>query len=54
MMKDLNWQSLITAFVNLLALYLTARVEEREMIKRFGKEYVSYMGRTKMFIPYIL
>jgi protein-S-isoprenylcysteine O-methyltransferase Ste14 len=54
MMKDLNWLSLILAFVNLLALYLTAKVEEKEMIKRFDKDYEEYMSGTKMFIPYIL
>jgi protein-S-isoprenylcysteine O-methyltransferase Ste14 len=53
MMKNLDWQSMIAVIVNLVALYLTARVEEKEMIKRFGKEYESYMGRTKMFIPYV-
>ena len=54
MMKDLNWLSLILALVNLLALYLTARVEEKEMIKRFGKAYKDYMTGTTMFIPYII
>jgi protein-S-isoprenylcysteine O-methyltransferase Ste14 len=54
MMKDLKWLSLILAFVNLLALYLTAKVEEKEMIKRFDKDYEEYMSGTKMFIPYIL
>jgi len=54
MMKDLKWLSFILAFVNLLALYLTAKVEEKEMIKRFGKDYADYMCTTKMFIPYIL
>ncbi len=53
MMKDLQWLSIILSIVNLLAIYLTARVEEKEMIKRFGKEYVAYMSITKMFIPYI-
>lgn len=53
MMKDLNWLSVILALINLLALYLTARVEEREMMKKFGKDYEAYMSRTKMFIPYI-
>jgi protein-S-isoprenylcysteine O-methyltransferase Ste14 len=53
MMKALNWRSIILAIVNLLALYLTARLEEKEMIKRFGNDYESYMGRTKMFIPYV-
>lgn len=54
MMKDFNWLSLILAIVNLLALFLTARVEEKEMIKKFGKDYEEYMLRTKMFIPYVL
>ncbi|MCK4854394.1 MAG: isoprenylcysteine carboxylmethyltransferase family protein, partial [Bacteroidales bacterium] len=54
MMKDLNRLSLILALVNLLALYLTARVEEKEMIKRFGQDYVVYMNGTKMFIPFML
>ena len=54
MMKDIKWLSLFLAIVNLLALYLTAKVEEREMIKRFGKDYEQYMSTTKMFIPYVL
>jgi protein-S-isoprenylcysteine O-methyltransferase Ste14 len=29
-------------------------VEEKESIRKFGEEYVSYMGETKMFIPFIL
>jgi protein-S-isoprenylcysteine O-methyltransferase Ste14 len=54
MMKDLNWLSLILALLNILSLYLTAKVEEKEMIKRFGLEYEKYMCTTKMFIPYVL
>jgi protein-S-isoprenylcysteine O-methyltransferase Ste14 len=45
---------LIFGFVNLVALYITARMEEKEMIARFGKEYQDYMKETKMFIPFIL
>jgi protein-S-isoprenylcysteine O-methyltransferase Ste14 len=33
--------------------YVTARVEEAENIMRFGPEYLSYIKRTKMFIPFI-
>jgi protein-S-isoprenylcysteine O-methyltransferase Ste14 len=40
--------------VNLIAIYITARMEEKEMIARFGKEYQEYMKESKMFIPYIL
>lgn len=35
-------------------LLLTAKVEEKESVRKFGEEYVSYMHETKMFIPYIL
>ena len=54
MMKDLDRLSVILALVNLLALYFTAKVEEKEMIKRFEKDYEEYMTVTKMFIPFIL
>jgi protein-S-isoprenylcysteine O-methyltransferase Ste14 len=53
-MKDLKMPSIVLALVNLMALYVTARVEEKEMFKRFGKDYEKYMTRTKMFIPFIL
>ena len=36
-----------------LALYATARVEEKENQKQFGSEYTDYMLHTKMFIPLI-
>ena len=45
------WYQVIISVINLLALYLTARVEEREMIRKFGQEYADYMKKTKMFIP---
>ena len=36
-----------------LCLYLTARVEERENLRRFGEEYRAYMRETKRFIPFL-
>jgi protein-S-isoprenylcysteine O-methyltransferase Ste14 len=54
MMKWPDWLGIALSLVNLLALYLTAKVEEKEMIKRFGKGYEDYMTRTKMFIPFLL
>ncbi len=53
-MKDPGKLQLILGFVNLIAVYVTARIEEGEMIKRFGAEYRDYMKETKMFIPYII
>jgi protein-S-isoprenylcysteine O-methyltransferase Ste14 len=40
--------------INLIAIYFTARIEEKEMISRFGEPYLQYMKETKMFIPFIL
>ena len=34
-------------------LVATARIEERENVSYFGEEYVAYMQRSKMFIPFI-
>jgi len=34
-------------------LYVTARVEERENIERFGEQYRQYMKKSRMFIPFI-
>ena len=34
-------------------VYATARVEERDNLKRFGSAYRSYMDKTKMYIPFL-
>lgn len=36
-----------------LGAFLTARIEERFNLERFGDPYREYMGRTKRFIPFI-
>lgn len=54
MLKDPGKLQLILASVNLVAVYFTARIEEGEMIAKFGDEYRSYMSESKMFIPFIL
>jgi protein-S-isoprenylcysteine O-methyltransferase Ste14 len=54
MMKDPRALQLCLGALNLLAIWLTARIEENEMIARFGDEYRLYMKETKMFIPFIL
>lgn len=53
MMKDPDWVAVVLAGINLAALYATARVEEVEMIRKFGEEYKTYMKKTRMFIPFI-
>jgi protein-S-isoprenylcysteine O-methyltransferase Ste14 len=33
---------------------MTARVEEKDNIERFGDEYLAYMKTTKMFLPFLI
>ena len=54
MFKDPGMVQIIPGIINLVAVYITARIEEKEMIARFGNEYREYMKETKMFIPFIL
>jgi protein-S-isoprenylcysteine O-methyltransferase Ste14 len=54
MFKDPGMVQIIPGIINLVAVYITARIEEKEMIARFGNEYREYMKKTKMFIPFIL
>lgn len=35
-------------------LLITAKLEERLTLEKFGDPYAEYMGRTKMIIPFIL
>ena len=53
-LKDPAPIQILLGIINLIAVYITARIEENEMISRFGNEYKLYMTETKMFIPYIL
>jgi len=54
MLKDMGKFQLILGFINLIAVWVTASIEENEMISKFGNEYREYMKKTKMFIPYVL
>jgi len=54
MMKNPEIDLLFLGAVNLVAIWFTARMEEGEMIAKFGDAYREYMKETKMFIPFIL
>ena len=54
MWKHPGWLEVLLSCINIAALYMTAKVEEKEMIASFGNEYSEYMNKTQMFIPYIL
>jgi protein-S-isoprenylcysteine O-methyltransferase Ste14 len=52
-LKDISLGTILLAIVNIFALYLTAKTDEKEMLGRFGSEYAAYMKKTRMFIPFI-
>jgi protein-S-isoprenylcysteine O-methyltransferase Ste14 len=54
MLKDPQPVQLALGVINLIAVYITARIEENEMIVKFGDAYRIYMKETKMFIPFIV
>jgi protein-S-isoprenylcysteine O-methyltransferase Ste14 len=42
------------AIVATAFLFATARSDESECVVKFGDEYVGYMKKTKMFIPFVV
>ena len=54
MMKDPGVPAIALGVINLIAVYFTARIEEKEMIAKFGDPYGEYIKETKMFIPFLL
>jgi protein-S-isoprenylcysteine O-methyltransferase Ste14 len=34
--------------------FVTAKVEEKDNIKRFGDEYLAFMKTTRMFVPFLI
>jgi protein-S-isoprenylcysteine O-methyltransferase Ste14 len=52
-LKEIGWLAFAVAGVTTFCIVMTARMEERELLERFGDSYREYMGRTRMFVPYI-
>lgn len=51
--KSPSWLDVILALLCTGFLAATARTEEGENIQYFGDEYLAYMQRSKMFVPFI-
>lgn len=52
-----NWATLPTliAWPIMVLMYVRlAKREEKDMISEFGEEYIMYMKKTKMFIPFVV
>ena len=52
-LKDVSIFATLLLGVEIIFLYLTARIEEKENLVRFGESYAGYMKGTRMFIPFI-
>ena len=52
-LKNTGTFQLVLGVINIIAVWVTARIEENEMIEKFGDEYRNYIRETKMFIPFI-
>ena len=53
-LKDVSLVPVIIITIISIAVFLTCKVEEREMISRFGDEYRDCMKKTKLWIPFVL
>jgi protein-S-isoprenylcysteine O-methyltransferase Ste14 len=51
-LKQPDLLSVIAVVAATICYFFTAKVEEEEMIEKFGEDYRAYMRRTKMFIPF--
>jgi len=54
MLKNPETIQIILGIINLIAVYITSRIEENEMISKFGDQYSIYMKETKMSIPFVI
>ena len=51
--KAPGWLAGLLVLIATTSLILTAKVEERENLSKFGDEYAAYMKKTKMFVPFL-
>lgn|SRR3989344_6403796 len=50
-----NWISFVLVFCFVLPpLIYRIKIEEKELIKKFGQDYIAYKERTKMLIPWVI
>jgi protein-S-isoprenylcysteine O-methyltransferase Ste14 len=52
-LKNINLVGSVSIILISVLLTLTAETEEKENATTFGEEYLNYMKKTKMFIPYL-
>jgi protein-S-isoprenylcysteine O-methyltransferase Ste14 len=53
-LKQITFVTTVILFAIFILLLITAKVEEKENVLNFGKEYEKYIKKTKMYIPFII
>jgi protein-S-isoprenylcysteine O-methyltransferase Ste14 len=53
-LKSCNIYTGILIIIIAISLFITCKIEEKEMIKKFGQEYKDYIYKTKMWIPRVV
>ena len=53
-LKNTTVETFIVSCVSTLFLFLTAKADERECVQYFGNQYIEYLKKTKMFIPFVI
>lgn len=53
LLKNPTFSLICLAALSSVFLYITAIYDEKECVRYFGKRYLSYMSKTKMFIPFL-
>lgn len=51
--KDVSWASTALAAVATVCLIVTAKRDEAECVRYFGRSYADYMRHTWLFVPFI-
>jgi protein-S-isoprenylcysteine O-methyltransferase Ste14 len=52
-LKNISFLASVFVLFITFFLFIAARVEEGENIRFFGKSYIKYMERSKMFVPWV-
>ncbi|MFC1500292.1 methyltransferase family protein [Candidatus Zixiibacteriota bacterium] len=53
-LKRVTFNTVALGLIATVAYIITAKIEERENLAFFGEQYRDYMGKSRMFIPWII
>lgn len=53
LVNDFSWWRIVIFLFLLVVTILKLKLEEKFLIKRFGKDYLNYQKKTKCLIPFV-